>query len=274
MSEFKFLNDGRKVKVIGKLNNQEMIVQEIFITQSGDEIPSGESFVTKSLHDQPVISYKDKEAIRSEERLQRTKLEIEKAEKDQYEITEKLKAYREILRQSKKLVDLFPEQEFEVLTAFMTGTIEYIIVDSYHIKPPVKMFDAITYFESNYGGGRHFDGIKLCSFLGKSDGKTEYHINRWSDGSGSDTRVYPFTTYEAAIAHIKERAISEIEKGELSEKDYSECMKIGIKLSEEQTQKYIEKRNERAKKVIANHMEEIAKHKEEVEKLAKSLVEK
>jgi len=67
MSEFKFLNDGRKVKVIGKLNNQEMIVQEIFVTKSGDEIPSGESFTAKSLHDEPVLSYKDKEAMKKAE---------------------------------------------------------------------------------------------------------------------------------------------------------------------------------------------------------------
>ncbi|WP_181393601.1 hypothetical protein [Pectobacterium carotovorum] len=31
MSEVKFLSDGRKVAVIGQLNNQETIVQEIFV---------------------------------------------------------------------------------------------------------------------------------------------------------------------------------------------------------------------------------------------------
>ncbi|QMR79257.1 hypothetical protein HV097_09595 [Enterobacter roggenkampii] len=36
--ETKFLSDGRKVVVVGALNNQETIVQEVFVTQQGDEI--------------------------------------------------------------------------------------------------------------------------------------------------------------------------------------------------------------------------------------------
>ena len=55
--ETKFLSDGRKVVVVGALNNQETIVQEVFVTQQGDEIPGGERFVVKSLHDQPVESW-------------------------------------------------------------------------------------------------------------------------------------------------------------------------------------------------------------------------
>lgn len=46
--ETKFLSDGRKVVVVGALNNQETIVQEVFVTQQGDEIPGGERFVVKS----------------------------------------------------------------------------------------------------------------------------------------------------------------------------------------------------------------------------------
>jgi len=46
----KFTSDGKKVAVVGKLNAQETIVQEIFVS-NGNEIPSGENFVVKSLHD-------------------------------------------------------------------------------------------------------------------------------------------------------------------------------------------------------------------------------
>jgi len=61
MSGYKYLSDGRKVVIIGQLNNIESIVQEIFITESGDEVPSGERFTTKNLHDEPVESYKSKQ---------------------------------------------------------------------------------------------------------------------------------------------------------------------------------------------------------------------
>lgn len=58
--EKKYLSDGRKVVIVGKLNNQETIVQEIFVTNNGSEIPSGENFVVKSLHDEPIMSYQKK----------------------------------------------------------------------------------------------------------------------------------------------------------------------------------------------------------------------
>jgi hypothetical protein len=44
--EIKFTADGKKVVVIGSLNSQEKIVQEIFVFD-GSEIPSGEHFVVK-----------------------------------------------------------------------------------------------------------------------------------------------------------------------------------------------------------------------------------
>ncbi|HEI9857545.1 TPA: hypothetical protein SLO96_000850 [Proteus mirabilis] len=61
--ETKFLSDGRKVAVLGKLNTTESIVQEIFVTDSGVEIPSGENFTTKSLHDEPEKATK-KESLK------------------------------------------------------------------------------------------------------------------------------------------------------------------------------------------------------------------
>ena len=56
--EIKYTSDGKKVAVIGRLNNQEQIVQEVFVVD-GSEIPSGEHFVVKSLHDVPVLSWKE-----------------------------------------------------------------------------------------------------------------------------------------------------------------------------------------------------------------------
>ena len=47
MTQFKYTTDNKKVIVVGKLNSQETIVQEIFISNDS-EIPSGEHFVVKS----------------------------------------------------------------------------------------------------------------------------------------------------------------------------------------------------------------------------------
>lgn len=53
MTDIKYTDDGKKVLVVGKLNAQQTIVQEIFVS-AGQEIPSGENFVVKSLHDAPA----------------------------------------------------------------------------------------------------------------------------------------------------------------------------------------------------------------------------
>jgi len=60
-TNFKYLSDGRKVIVIGDLNDSEKIVQEIFVTEGGAEIPSGKNFTATNLHDTPVLSWKEKE---------------------------------------------------------------------------------------------------------------------------------------------------------------------------------------------------------------------
>src|SRR6476659_8101217 len=44
MTDIKYTDDGKKVMVVGKLNAQQTIVQEIFVS-AGQEIPSGENFV-------------------------------------------------------------------------------------------------------------------------------------------------------------------------------------------------------------------------------------
>lgn len=50
MAEIKYTTCGKKVVVIGDLNQTEKIVQEIFVTNDGAEIPSGERFVYESLY--------------------------------------------------------------------------------------------------------------------------------------------------------------------------------------------------------------------------------
>ena len=75
--EIKYTTDGKKVKVIGSLNNQQKIVQEIFITNDGSEIPSGENFVVTSLHEAPVESWKEKKLRELETNFDSTRRKLE-----------------------------------------------------------------------------------------------------------------------------------------------------------------------------------------------------
>ena len=69
----KYTTDGRKVVIIGDLNQTEKIVQEIFVTEDGAEIPSGERFVVKSLLDTPAKSWKEKNIADLEARYEKDK---------------------------------------------------------------------------------------------------------------------------------------------------------------------------------------------------------
>lgn len=74
----KYTTDGKKVVVLGDLNSNEKIVQEIFITPSGNELPGGENFVVKSLLDEPAKSWKEEEIAKLEKRYNDRKREIQR----------------------------------------------------------------------------------------------------------------------------------------------------------------------------------------------------
>ena len=233
-NEYKFLNDGRKVIIIGQLNNVESIVQEIFITEDGDEIPSGERFTAKSLHDKPVSSYREDQEKKIKASIATLEDQRDSANRRKTEILEELKAYQKILKDTRILTEIIEDEEkLDIFTRFLSGTIEYLVVDSYTINPPIKMADAAVEFDKYYNGEKKFYGLKLFSVFGGSDGNITYNMSRYGDGSGGNTEVFPFDNREDALDHIKLRAIELIKKGHLSEKDWLACVGMGIKFDTE-----------------------------------------
>lgn len=268
--EVKFLNDGRKVAIVGKLNNQETIVQEIFVTENGSEIPSGENFVVKSLHDRPVVSYAEKRKLEIEQRIKVLEKERDAIFGQNKKYMHELNAVKDILMSSRKLVELLPVTELDAFTSFMTGTIEYLVVDSYTITPPVKMLDKIISWESSWNNDK-YDSIKLLSVLGKTDGNLEYGINRYNDGSGHHITVHPFNNKEKALAHIKDEAEALIKFKRLSVDSYNNCKEMGIVFSGECENKYKEFRSTGVKAQIEKEKSAINESEEKIKDL-KSLL--
>lgn len=259
--ECKYLSDGRKVAVVGKLNNQETIVQEIFITEIGDEVPSGERFVVKSLHDAPVKSYRAKEEERQEKRLKDIKHNINLMMDEQAKVKAKLQGYRDILKSTIGVEKYLEENELDTLVQFMTGTIEWLVVDDYSLSKPVKLIDEIIYWDSY--SGRRYEGIKLLSVMGRSKGQLDYYIHQYPDHSGSYSQCYPFDNYEDAVEHVKNRAIEFIEKGRFSDDSEKVCDELGIVFDAEHQEKIKQVKMERYGKKI----EETKKQLEEKQNL-------
>lgn len=226
--ETKFLSDGRKVVIVGALNNQETIVQEVFVTAQGDEIPGGERFIAKSLHDTPVESYLSKEKARQEAALAKAKATMESVNREIADTRNKLSLYRDQLKQVKAFADHIDEQDLNHFVDVMTGKLNYAVRADYRI-PKIERYSEYMSRIDNYYGNKKYEGMKAMTVLGNSDGKICLRVTSYSDGSGSHSDVTFFKTYEEAQSFVKSCAIKLIDSLRIEE--LQQLKKMGIEFS-------------------------------------------
>lgn len=204
--EFKFTSDGKKVVVIGKLNTQETIVQEVFVQGDGSEIPSGEQFVVKSLHDKPSVSWYEKHTKEIEENYERQKARIEQ------ELNNLRKTYDKERVIAKRMIEHFRDiskhplndEIFEQLFDLMAGNIKYFVHMGYDYK--------IEEFKQNILCDYKQDSLRLISIFGDSEGNYHFGRHRYSDSSGFGRRIIPCRTFEEAKKIIEDHMTSKIQE--------------------------------------------------------------
>lgn len=189
MSELKYLSDGRKVSVIGKINKTEYIVQEIFVTENGDEIPSGENFTAKSLHDAPVASWKQREAEKYDRLYEKRKQEASDIEKEIRHLKSKRQAHALLLKGNEKFLEMFSNYDSDFIANVLTGNIKYVVQDSYSsIK--IQTFEDSIFSYDNYWSDKRFEGIRMLSVFGiNKEGNIKFKLSEYCDGSGADREV-------------------------------------------------------------------------------------
>lgn len=247
--ETKFTTDGRKVVVIGKLNAQETIVQEIFYI-GGSEIPSGEHFVTKSLHDAPAKSWKVTEEEHLEARLTAAKKNVEDAEARSTRALEVLTSKINMLESVAKKIN--PEV-FEMARDVLTGQMKWVVIGGYN--PKLVAFEEFEkHMEARYD--RTFEGFRLLSLYGKytrysSDdgpkGDLNWRLSHYSDGSGSSTEVFLFKEKPEAVEKIT--SLIESKKG-YNEDDISVLLSLGVSLNKEKLEVFEDNRLKSAKDAV------------------------
>lgn len=199
MTDIKFTNDGKKVVVVGKLNSQETIVQEIFVS-AGQEIPSGENFVVKSLHDAPSESWKEKNLRELEARYEKQKKDLEQEINQQHarlnNIKIKAKHHADALF---KFVENSNDSQLDLLKKVVSGQITHVYISGY--SPAIFEWDGgkQTYETERDYGRETIKGIKLLSVYGYADGDLEYRQHTYRDGSGGSEQVFPVTSYQEAL---------------------------------------------------------------------------
>lgn len=239
MSQHKFTADGRKVVVVGKLNAQETIVQEVFVRDEC-EFPAGENFVVKSLLDQPAESWKKKEEARLEVSLEKMKAEYNKVsvELSRFQVFQKA-AMDSKIKWTKGVTQPEVDIAVERIRSFLTGEYTHIVIPGYTVEILEFNAELFAYAESGgYREGRRLEGIQLVSLWGAAYNNERrgmtWRVNRWRDGSGSDSEFIPCRSLEEA----KQEAFKVIDDREhLRDEDYDFCVKYGIEVNAEKNAK-------------------------------------
>lgn len=254
MSEqnIKYTTDGKKVIVLGNLNSTEKIVQEIFIID-GSEIPSGEHFVVKSLHDAPAMSWMEKHTKELEARCERTTLKYKELEKEFYSKTKVIKAKLSFIE---KLKTNFSEDKLKQLIDFISGDIKYVVEEGYS---SLSILDFNTAITKRFFGD--YNGIKLLSIFGDSDGDLSYRINEYRNGDGNWVSIHPCKTMEEALEILKERFSIVIK-----ERFSSNLLKVAKKYNLDIPDEVIKKYNKEKRESLLADIEEEKQRIQEYEK--------
>lgn len=259
----KYTQDGKKVMVVDTLNNEESIVCEVFVTDSGSETLGGDRFVTKNLFDEPVQSWKDKELERKETRIINAKNEIDKLDSEikSLETTKQthslmVQANLNLLKQTADLCD----DDLRFISDALTGNIKWIVYDNgYNI--------CDLYIDKVGDRDTYSSGIKLISFFGYDDqntrnrGKFRFKINKYCDGSGGDRDCTFFRTDEELHQYLLDKVENRHQNETLTLTDikkYSEYIAVPEAIITETKDRLLDKHSERTMNNIKRDTENAA----------------
>jgi hypothetical protein len=244
-TEIKFTSDGKKVVVLGKLNSTDYIVQEIFIID-GSEIPSGEHFVTKSLHDAPAVPWKEKNLRDIEANYETRKRSIEA---DINSLEKKYKSFRDRVQlHVSDCASVLKEMDsglFEDLVSVCSRRISHVVMNAYEV-PMITDFD--TFQDTNEYG------LKLLTLWGYQNGsgsvKYSWKINEYPDGSGRDRLCFFCQSFDEA-KRVAVELLSE--NDEYSNKIILALREYGAPIDPEKLSRFKEKQISCIQKTIQGH---------------------
>ena len=212
--ETKYLSDGRKVAIIGQLNNVESIVQEIFVSDSGAQIPSGEKFTTKSLHDEPVKSWKEREAAKVDLMYDRKKDELNAINHEIKTMRSKRYSHAKIVSSNLRQINELENMDFGILADVIARNIKWVCSASWAWEK-VMTFDEFIEIKNSYD-----EGVKLISVHARNDKTFMYKVGSYSDGSGDESEYKFFTCDDKLKDFLLSKYKVETEKGYMTVKKF------------------------------------------------------
>lgn len=255
MSDIKYTNDGKKVSVIGKINKTEFIVQEIFISDDGSEIPSGENFTAKSLHDAPVKSWKEKEIEKIEARHNKAKNEIQLIESELRSMRKERSDHASIIRSNLRQIKEIENLDLGMLPDVMARNVKWVCSTGYDWAN-VKSFDEFITIRSAYD-----DGVKLISVHANKNNNIFYKVGSYSDGSGNNSEYKFFNNKEALNKYLEEKANEYIESERMTIHMFDSASKY-IELPKTIREKLVNKEIEQAEDYYQKELKRITEFRD------------
>ncbi|HHZ69425.1 MAG TPA: hypothetical protein EYN67_20340 [Flavobacteriales bacterium] len=255
----KYLSDGRKVVVIGQLNNVESIVQEVFVSEGGDQIPSGEKFTTKNLHDEPVKSWKEKKTEEYDAQYAKSESRVHSINKEIREMENKRRSHAKIIASNLRQINELEDVDVNHLSDVMARNIKWVCATNWNWQK-VMSFNEFIEIRSSYD-----EGVKLISVHIKNDKTLMYKVGSYSDGSGSSSEYKFFNCKEKLKDFLLESYKRDTEKGymnvstfdslkdtlDLPESDREELLQIEVSKAEDLYQKEMKRITEQRAKTLA-----------------------
>lgn len=205
MSEYKYTPDNRKIKIVNKLNDNQIIGYEVFIKSSNSEEYIGTTaiiFNVDELSDEPAMSWKEKRIKEIETHYEKELKRLNKnIESEISKTKEKLKNTKVRHKKIRELIDKIDnptnKAAIDYLEDFLLNKITHFFVNDFH--PKIVEFD--EYF--NETGAFSQDSMKLVSLFGNSNGELFYQVNTYGDGSGNWIDITPAKSYDEALEHAQ-----------------------------------------------------------------------
>lgn len=207
--------------------------------------------MVKSLHDEPAKSWRATKLEEEEKYFESQKNEWDRRQKEmrkkQQEVSEKLSYYYSFLNKDNL-------EAFKELDRILTDKWEYVLT--------------IRYSEPEIIAQEDFEwGKRLLTVFGDSQGDITYRINRYGDGSGSDSRqVYFCNSKEEALAIWIDFANT---KEYLSSYDLEFAKKNGLKLQKAKVKAYYDQQKNAAKANMEQKEREADAYRNQLKELEK-----
>lgn len=204
--DIKYTKSGKKVAVLGKLNSESWIVQELFVS-NGHEYPAGENFIEKTLLDSPAETWQATETKRIEIRKKEAERELETLHEKTKVLRRKVRV-SELINSATEKYENLDIKQLDTFLNFISGKITHLVHEKWGTYEIANIFDTVEALDS-WHGYKSLDGLKLVSLFGcrengeRNDGDRKFaldwRINEYRDGSGTYKKIYPCKSHQEAV---------------------------------------------------------------------------